>query len=178
MNKTIKHIGITGLAALLIMGAGAAAFAREADKAGYINIQRVVSESTMGKKKAEEHAVIREQKDKILREKLTEIEALNNELKKEREKKTLDRKKIAETMEKIQQKNKEAERYVADAKEELAKKDLEFVREILVKAAPILRDIGDNGGYAVILKNIEDIVYVGPGADITDEVIKRLNSIK
>ncbi|MBI3377100.1 MAG: OmpH family outer membrane protein [Nitrospirae bacterium] len=176
MNTTIKSIGISGLAALLIFGMEA--LAHGADKIGYINPQRIISESNIGKKKTEEYNRLREQKDKELRGKLAEIEALNNDLKKGREQKTINERKVKDLIEQIQNKNKEIERYAADVKEDLAKKDVESVNEILLKAAPILNDIGSKRGYAVILKNIQDIAYIGAGVDITGEVIKRLNETK
>jgi outer membrane protein len=173
MNTTIKSIGISGLAALLIFGMDA--FVHGADKIGYINIQRIVSESDIGKKKTEEFNKFREGKDKELREKLAEIESLNSDLKKEREKKSIDERKVRDLIDRIQLTNKEAERYAADAREDIAKKDTEAVMEILQKAAPTLKDIGDKRGYAVILKNMQDIAYLGAGVDITEEVIRRLN---
>lgn len=173
MQKTFRNLSISGLVALFILGM--ATVACGADKVGYINIQRIVSESNTGKKKTEEYNRLREQKDKELKEKITEIENLNSDLKKEREKKSIDERKVRDLLEKIQQKNKDAERYAADAREDMAKKDSEAVIEILQKAAPILKEIGDTRGYGVILKNIEDIAYIGVGVDITEEVIKKLN---
>ncbi|MEA2015031.1 MAG: OmpH family outer membrane protein [Thermodesulfobacteriota bacterium] len=171
MNTTIRNLGIIGLAALLIFGM--IAFVGSADKTGYVNVQRILSESDIGKKKMAEYARLRENKNKILEEQLAVIDSLKGHLKKER-----DKKKIKYITERIERKNKEVKRYAADVEKVLAESDVESVNEVLKKVAPILKKIGNKRGYAIILKNIDDIAYLGPGVDITTEVITKLNKTR
>lgn len=149
-----------------------------ADKVGYINVQRIVSESNLGKKAKAKIDKIREKRNKEIREKNTEIEALSNKLRAESQKKNINQPKIRELIEEIQQKNKELKRFVADVKEELAKKDRELVVEILKKADPILRKIAKKKGYSLILRNPDVLAYMDPDVDVTEEVIKRLNKAR
>ena len=149
--------------------------AQAADKTGYIDIQRIVSESTVGKEKMAAHQQLREQKESRLQEKLESIKKLNNQLNQATAREPVDQAEIPSLIEKLRIQKKEAERYAADAKEELARLDRQSVNEVLVIAAPIIMQIGEAGGYAVILRNINNIVYLGPGANITDQVIEALN---
>lgn len=171
-----------GWAMPAIMGGTAWALPQDgtaaADKIAYINLQVIMDESDMGKQAKEEFNKIRAGMDSEIKEKIKEIELLNATLQKEREKTPVDGKIIASVIDKLQQKNKEYERLAADIKEELAKKDNALVRQILEKVAPILTELAESRGYAVIFKNAVDLAYLAPAADITKEVIERLDKVK
>jgi len=163
---------------ILLAGIYSSAAALAADKIAYINLQAIIAESDMGKQAKEEFNKIRAGMDGEIKEKIKELEALNAELQKERKKGPVDEKAIASVIERLQHKNKEYERFAADMKEELAKKDRELVRQILEKVAPILSELAASRGYVVIFKSAVDLAYVAPDADITKEVIERLNKTK
>jgi outer membrane protein len=145
------------------------------DKVAYLNLQLIVAESELGKQAREDFNRQREKAEGEIKGKIKEIESLNAELNKEREKEPIDQRKIAAVIDRLQQGNKEYERFVADMKEELARKDQDLVRRILEKVAPILTELATSRGYAVIFKNAADLAYVAPAADISKEVIERLN---
>jgi outer membrane protein len=174
LNTCVKTLGKIGCIAVLITFS-LTAFAQAADRIGYIDVQRIISESAVGKKKIEEYNRLRDRKDAELRQKLAAMEALNSGLNRERAREPVNQEKIRALLEKLQDKNREIERFAADARAELAQKDAEAVAEILQIVAPILMQIGEAGGYAIIWRNIHDIAYMGPGVDITDEVIKALD---
>ncbi|TAN43304.1 MAG: OmpH family outer membrane protein [Nitrospirae bacterium] len=163
---------------ILIAAIFTTAAANAGDRIAYINLPLIIAESDMGKQAREEFNKTKASMEGEIKEKIKELEALNTELQKERKKDPVDEKKIAGVIEKLQQKNKEYERLAADLKEELAKKDRELVRQILEKVAPILTELAASKGYAVIFKSAADLAYVAPDADITKEVIDRLNKIK
>ncbi|MBU4320593.1 MAG: OmpH family outer membrane protein [Nitrospinae bacterium] len=163
---------------ILLAGIYSPAAAHATDKIAYINLQAIIAESDMGKQAKEEFNKTRVGMDGEIKEKIKELEALNAELQKERKKDPVNEKAIASVIERLQHKNKEYERFAADMKEELAKKDRELVRQILEKVAPILSELAASRGYAVIFKSAVDLAYVAPDADITKEVIERLNKTK
>lgn len=176
--KTVMMKIVMTLLLVLLAGIYSSAAANVADKIAYINLHVIVAESDMGKQAREEFNKIRAGMEDEIKEKIKEIELLNATLQREREKNPVDEKGIALVIDKLQQKNKEYERLTADTKEELAKKDKELVIQILEKVAPILTELAESRGYAVIFKNAVDFAYVAPAADITKEVIERLNKVK
>lgn len=163
------------MSALLLAGVFAATAVYAADKIAYLNLQFIVAKSEPGKQAREAFSRERESAEGEIREKIKEIEALNAELQTARQKQPINEKEIAALIERLQQRNKEYERFVADRKEDLARKDQELVRRILLKVAPILTELATARGYAVIFKSAGELAYVAPAADITQEVIERLN---
>ena len=149
--------------------------AAHAAETAYINLQLIVAESNMGKQAREEFNKSKEKIESTIKEKNKEIESLNPELQKERNAKPVNEKRVAAIIERLQAKNKDNERFVADKQEELTRKDQELVRQILEKVTPILTELATTMGYTMILKNGADLAYVAPAADITGEVLKRLN---
>lgn len=148
------------------------------DKVGYINVQRTVSETNLGKEARAQIEKLTTQRNKEIEEKNKELESLNNKLLAERQKKNPDLSKIRELIDEIQQKDKELKRFVADAREELTKMDRELANEILQKADPVLREIAKKRGYSIIIKDPNALAYLDSKVDITEEVIKELNKLK
>lgn len=146
-----------------------------AGEVAFINLQSIVAESKMGKQAREEYSRTRDKMENDIKERLKELEVLNAGLQQERKKEPADEKRVAAILEQLQQKSKEYERHVADLKEELARKDQEMVKRILEKVAPILSELAASRGYTMIFKNGAELVYLAPQADITGEVLKRLD---
>lgn len=141
----------------------------------FVNLQVIVAESKMGKQAREEFNRTREKREEGIKERLRELEGLKAGLQQERKKEPANEKQVAGLVERLQQKNKEYERHVADVKEELTRKDQEMVKRILEKIAPILTELATSRGYTMILKNAAELAYLAPQADITGEVLKRLD---
>lgn len=172
--KGKMQVIVIAIAAIFLLGINAYA----EDKAGYINVQRIVSETNLGKEARVQIEKLTTQRNKEIEEKNKEIESLNNKLLTERQKKNPDLSKIRELIDEIQQKDKELKRFVADAREELTKMDRELANEILGKADPVLREIAKKRGYSVIIKDPNALAYLDSKVDITEEVIKALNEDK
>lgn len=151
---------------------------RSIEKIGYINVQQIVAKSDIGKEAREKLAKLKGTKNAQLKEIAAEIENLSDQIKKERQKKEINQEKMKGLIESIQETNKKYQRFVADAKEAIAKLDRELVAEILKKANPVLKRIVDKEKYTIIIKDAGSLAYIDPSKDITDEVVKGLNKIK
>ena len=151
--------------------------AAQAAETAYINLQLIVAESSVGKQAREEFNKSKEKMESTIKEKTKEIEAINADLQKEQKNNPVNEKRVASIIEKMQLKNKEYERFVADRKDELTKKDQDLVRQIMGKVTPILTELATTKGYTMIFKNGAELAYVAPDADITGEVLKRLNQL-
>ncbi|MFO7740449.1 MAG: OmpH family outer membrane protein [Desulfatiglandaceae bacterium] len=143
-------------------------------KVGYINLQRLVTESKLGQDARAVIKGMRQEKENEVLEKMQEIKLMQSQFEIQRSKMTLEaqREKIAE----IQKANKEYKRLVADSKEDIAREDRELVAIILEKADGVLREVAKRRKFTIILKDPNVLAFLDEKVDITDEVIKELNA--
>jgi len=159
---------------LLVMALCTSAYA--ADKVGYINLQRLVNESKMGKDARADIQKMRQDKQAMLTTKLRDINKLRDFINKEGSKMPpAERRAKVELLQKLY---KEYQRLVADAKEDITREDRQLVAIILEKANDILKKVAKKKKYTIILKDPNAIGYLNPDVDITDLVLKELNKKK
>ena len=147
-----------------------------AEKVGYINLQRLVNESKMGKDAKADILKMRQTKQAVVDNKLADINKLRDFINQKGDKLVAgDRRDKVELLQKMY---KDYQRLVADAKEDITREDRELVAIILEKANDILKDVAKNKKYGIILKDPNSIGYLDPDVDITDLVLKELNKKK
>ncbi len=144
-----------------------------ADKVGYINLQRLVNESKMGKDAKADIQKMRKTKQAVLDKKLKDINKLRDFINKKGDK--LAARDRSDKVELLQKMFKDYQRLVADAKEDITREDRQLVAIILEKANDILKKVAKKKKYAIILKDPKAIGYLDPAVDITDLVLKELN---
>lgn len=160
----------------LLLGLALCTSAYAADKVGYINLQRLVNESKMGKDARADIQKMRKDKEAMLTSKLQDINKLKEFINKEGGKMPpAERRAKVEFLQKLY---KEYQRLVADAKEDITREDRELVAIILGKANDILKKVAKKRKYSIILKDPNAIGYLDPDVDITDLVLKELNKKK
>jgi len=143
------------------------------NKVGYINLQRLVNESKMGKSAREDILKMRREKEKAVAAKQNQINRLRNEINT-----TAASMSAAEKQDKVEALKKlykDFQRMVADAKEDISREDRELVALILKKADDILKKVAKKKRFSIILKDPNAIGYLDPDVDITDLVLKELN---
>ena len=146
------------------------------DKVGYINLQRLVNESKMGKAAKNDIQKLRKKKETAIKSKLENINKLKDFINNEGGKipPSEKRKKI----DTLQNMYKEYQRLVADAKEDITREDRDLVATIMEKADGVLKKVAKKKKYTIILKDPKAIGYLDPSVDITDAVLKELNKKK
>ncbi|MBC8198902.1 MAG: OmpH family outer membrane protein [Desulfobacterales bacterium] len=147
-----------------------------ADKVGYVNLQRLVSESKMGKKASKDIQKLRKQKQKVVSAKLKEVNKLRDLINNKGDKMAAAEKR--DVLENLQKAYKEYQRLVADAKDDIVRGDRKLVSTILEKANKILKKVAKKYKYTIIIKDPNAVGYLDPDVDITDKVIKELNKKK
>ncbi|MFC1812987.1 OmpH family outer membrane protein [Thermodesulfobacteriota bacterium] len=152
-----------------------ASFAADS-KVGYINLNRLVKESKMGKAAQKEIQKLREKKQALVAKKQTEINQRKTFLDKHGNK--LPASERQQKQEDLQQSIKAYKRLVADAKEDITREDRQLVAIILKKADVVLKNVAKKNKYTIILKDPKAIGYMDPKFDITDLVLKELNKKK
>jgi len=143
------------------------------DRVGFINLQRLVNESAMGKTARADIEKMRSEKEAMLKNKLKEVNDLKDLLNKEGAK--MDAATKRDKVQALYRANKEYQRLVDDAKEDITNEDKELVAIILQKADDVLKKVAKNKKFAIILKDANAIGYLDPSVDITDDVLKELN---
>ncbi len=147
-----------------------------AEKVGYINLQRLVNESKMGKGAKADIQKMRKTKQAVLDKKLADINKMRDFINKKGDK--LAARDRRDKVELLQKMYKEYQRLVADAKEDITREDRQLVAIILEKANDILKKVAKKKKFGIILKDPNAIGYLDPDVDITDLVLKELNKKK
>jgi outer membrane protein len=143
-------------------------------KLGYIDMQRALNASEAGKEAKEQLAArVKKYQDEI-NTKQEEIKKLKDDL--EKQGMLLSESARASKEKDYQQRLKEFQRFTKDAQDELQGKDEEFTRKILEGMEKIIREFGLKNGYTFIFVKNEGMLFVDDKVDVTEEVLKLLNS--
>jgi outer membrane protein len=157
-----------GLVLLLFAGAAAAA-----DKVGYINLQRLVSESKIGQDARADIQKMRKAKEDELTRRLEALNKMKDELNQNWEK--LDPRIQRDRRAELKRAYEDYQKMVNDAKEDILREDREVVAIILQKADGVLKKVARKNRYTIILKDPNAIGYLDPEVDITEEVLEELD---
>lgn len=161
----------------MILCASIAFSAEKAVKIGYIDLQKALNESDTGKEAKAAFNKRVEELQKALDERQTELKKLQEEL--EKQKGLLTTEARGEKEKAYQQKIKDAQRFAKDSQEELQQKDAELTKKILKDLKDVIKKMGTDDGYTVILEKGESFVlFAAEGLDITDKVIKAYNKTR
>ncbi len=142
-------------------------------KVGYINLQRLVNGSKMGKAAKKDIDKMRKDKEANVAKKLEDLKKLRNFINKNSEKLPVSEKR--DKVEQLKKLYKEYQRLVADSKDDITREDRELVAIILEKANDVLKKVAKKKNFTIILKDPNAIGYLDPDVDITDAVLKELN---
>ena len=162
-------------AALLLAAAGVSPAAAQGLKVAVINTEQVLLESSTGKAALAELRQVREAKE-------AEGQNLQNEVQELRKRLTdgrlsLAEDKIAELEQQLEEKGIALRRFQDDATRELNKRRDEVLAEIDRKVLPIINQVGQEQGYSLIFRKYESgLVFASDEVDITNEIIRRLDS--
>ena len=161
------------LAIAVLVLSGSVASAQERIKIGYIDIQRVISESQPGKRAKErfqtqvkkaEADVVKERQDL---EKLRADIEKKGPLLKDEERRNLEAD--------YQRRSVTLQRAMSDYQQELQAKNNEMMSDILKELEQIVNEVGKADKFTLILERSQ-ILYSDQGIDITSKVIETYNS--
>jgi outer membrane protein len=147
--------------------------AQEKIKIGYIDIQKVISESQAGKRARDRfQAQVKKAEGDILKER-QDIERLKSDLdKKGPLLKDEERRNIEID---LQKRSVNLQRSMSDHQQELQVKNNEMMSEILKELEKIVNEVGRAEKFTLILERSQ-ILYSDQGIDITSKVIESYNS--
>lgn len=140
-----------------------------AAKIGYVDLQRTLHETKIGKKAKKKLEADKAKKQKELDKAQKELQEFAMELEKQRAvlKPNVLRQREAE----LQQRYIALQEQYLKLQQELAQMEAELVNDILEKAGPVIEAIGKRDGYTLLLEKTESaVLWAADGSDITDEV--------
>jgi len=162
---------ITFLIALTL--ASTAVMAQQS-KVGFLNPQRVIMESKVGRIAQEDLARLGQEKDKHIRKAREKVEDLQIKL----ETGTLTVNEEGSLEKSLRLAIRDYEQLVESSTMELKGEERRLVKFIMQRADTILRRLAKDLGFTMILTDPEAIGYVADSMDITDRVIRELNTME
>lgn len=167
--KFLKIFPVVLGLSLLLCGAASA----QASKVGFVNPQRIINESKIGRVAQEDLARLGREKDRRVRQALDHVESLQESLK-------LDTISVTQQQAKEEELRlvvREYERLVENSNLEIQSEERRLIQFVMRRADSILRAIAQEMGFTMILTDPEIVGYVADSMDITDQVIRELNSM-
>jgi len=149
--------------------------AAEEYKIGYVDLQRALNESSAGKQAKEKFtAEVKRAESDILRKK-EEVEKLGASL--EKQSSMLKDEARADKEKQFIQLQKDYERKVKDAKDELQIKDAQLTKGILEDLVTIIKKYGKENKYTIIFEKSETVLlYATESIDLTEKILSLYDS--
>jgi len=172
MDESMKKICIL-FAAITMLIFASSVFAEDV-KFGVVDLQKIIDQSNAGKKaKSEMDAKIKVAEADYVK-KQDQVLKLKEEI--EKQAPMLSPAALAEKERQYEDKLLELKRLYQDYNYDLANKEIELIKIISVQIDGILKKIGKEQGYTIILeKNGSAVIYYSASVDVTDMVIKEMN---
>jgi outer membrane protein len=150
------------------------AIAEPTVKVGIVDLQRAVTECKEGIAARADVQKKTEQINAELKTKLAEIEKLKTELEKNAGKLSADDRTSRERL--LQKKMREFQNRQQEAKEELKQTESDYLKKIISKFGVLIRKIGEEEKFSVILDRSTGVLYFGKETDITSLVVQRADA--
>lgn len=160
----------------LLLGGGIIGVAQAAERFGYVDFQRALNEVSEGRQAKTQLELTYAQRQRELDKRQTDLEALKQQLEKDRLVLSADALRAKE--EEYRQRFMELTQKLGEFKSELAQQEARLTGEILNALRQIVREIGAQEGYTMILEKSQDVVLFSPSdSDLTSRVIKAYNAL-
>lgn len=173
----MKRAGVFWACSVLAMAFASPAAAADPLKVGYVDMQRALNQCEAGQeaKKLISAEVEKMQKNLIAKQK--EVEKLKEDL--EKRGSVMNESVRRDKERDYQAKLRDLQRIQRDFEEDLRRKDREVTDKVLLDLAKIIKKIGEDGKYTMILeRNQPTIIYISGSLELTEEVIKIANQKK
>ncbi len=174
--KTLKCLAGLALAGWLFSSAAHAA--DEPVKIGYIDMQRAIQETSVGKKAKADLEKEFNKKKAELQKKEADLKKMDEDLRKKAA--ALSDEAKAQKMQELQAEALKFQREVGESQMAIQKKERELTQPILEGLQAALAKVAQEGGYTIILEKGEhNVLWAKKELDITDAVVKEFeNSLK
>lgn len=175
MKKTILVMFIA--IAIAFAGPLATQVSAQTPKIAIVDLLKALNESETGKEAKTKLESLIKSKQVVIEEKGKNIEKIKSDAEKQASILSADARKAKE--EELERLIRDYQRMVTDSQAEVKKREGELTAEILRDLREIIRKIGQEEGYTLILEDAEGLLlYSDKALHITDKVIKQYNESK
>lgn len=137
-----------------------------------IDVQKVVSNSEVGKKALGEVKAIKDKKQAEIDRQQNSLQAMQDKL--EKEKDILSPEAQEKRRNEIQKAFTDLKRFREDSEQEIQGRLATALKGMEEQVLPIIQKLGNDRGYALIVSR-DQVIYANQKSDITDEVIRLFN---
>ena len=141
-------------------------------RVGFVNTDRILKESAAAKAASAKLEQEFSKREKDLIDQGTALKAAADKL--ERESPTLSESQRATRQKQLVDQDRDLQRKRREAQEDLNSRKNEELQSVFERANRVVRQIAETEKYDLVLQ--EPVVYINPKHDITDKVIKALNT--
>lgn len=163
--------------AVVLMFAGLANAAEF--KLAYVDVQKAIEKTSMGKKAKEEMKKEAEKKNKELEKKKTDIDKMREDIEKKRS--VLAEEAFAKRAAELQEEMQKFNQTAAKAQTELQKKESELLEPIVKKMKTVIEQLAKDKGITMVIQsnqNAQIVLYAAAETDLTDELVKAFDKEK
>jgi outer membrane protein len=140
-------------------------------KIGYVDMQKAIKETSVGKKAKKELEKDFNAKKAALQKKEADLKKMNDDL--EKKKVALSDDVKAKKAQELQQEMLKFQREVGESQLNIQKKERDLTQPILEKLQASLDKVAKEGGYTLVLeKNEQSVLWAKKEVDLTDAVVK------
>jgi outer membrane protein len=166
-----------GILVVILLGEGLLPVWSAEVKIGLVDIQRAINESQAGKDAKKALAKEAEKFQKQLQDKQRELQTLKESF--EKQSMMLSQEAKVNKEKEYQTKLRDFQRWGQDSQNDLNAKRAEMERHISLGLQKVIKKVGEEDGYTIVLERNEAIVLYGSKTnDITDRVIKAFDAQK
>ena len=167
-----KRFLVGAVAALMCCAVTVPATAAEPSTVGVVDLQRCLNESKLGRQFKSEFTAEADQLKAELEKEEAELKALREEI--EKQGLVLSQTAAAERQAEYNKRLDAFKGRFKESQQTLQRKDQELTRNVLKGLQGIISEIGNAGGYTLIVEKQESgVIFMDTSSDITDEVIRR-----
>jgi outer membrane protein len=172
----VKRLGMI-IGIVLILGGWVSSSLSAELKIGFVDIQRAVNECNAGKDAKKALTKDMEKFQRLIVEKQRELQTMKESL--EKQAPMLNPEARANKEKEYQAKLREFQRWGEDNQNEVNQKRVEMERNISLGLQKVIKKLGEDEGYALVLEKNENIVlFASKSIDLTDRVIKAYDAQK
>lgn len=164
------------LAIISLFVFGALAFNADAEelKFGFIDLNRALNESDEGKKAVTALESLVKSKQTLIAEKEDKLNVLKNEIISQTA--VLNSESLKKKQEEHDELLKIYQRMIQDSKEEIQKRQADFMKDILIDLRKVIVKFAEDGGYTAIFEKYESgLLYMPESTDLTNKIIETFN---
>lgn len=148
-------------------------------KAGFVDVQKAIEATNLGKKAKEEMRKEAEKRNKELEKKKGDIDKMREDIEKKRS--VLAEEAFAKRAQELQEEMQRFNQSAAKAQADLQKKEGELLEPIVKKIRTVIEKIAKEKNLNMVIQsnpNAQIVLYATPDVDLTEEVVKTLDKEK